>query len=36
MKEPAKLQQSDLMNSRAHDHRLKMMFFLRIERSAKD
>ena len=36
VKEPARLQQSDLKSLRAHDHRLKMMFFSRIERSAKD
>jgi hypothetical protein len=37
VKEPARLQQSDLLSLKAHDHKLKMMmFFLRIERSAKD
>jgi len=36
VRELARLQQSDLKTLRAHDHRLNMMFFLRIERSAKD
>ena len=35
-KEPTEPQQSDLLKSRAHDHGLKMIFFLRIERYAKD
>jgi hypothetical protein len=36
VKRLARLQSSDLLNLKAHDHRLKMMFFSRIERSAKD